>query len=263
MQVPANWSAIAKGYAEVLREHGERFAQEALRLVPPKPSDHVLDLAAGPGMLAFLAARAAQRVTAVDFAPGMVDQIRARAERECVSNVTAEVMDAQSLGFPDETFDALYCLFAFFFVPDRARAFRELVRVLRPGGRALVATWAPIDRRPLMKVAFDAFEEALPHLPRPEKGDLQTPEECMREMSEAGFRDVVVHRFTAGARVDSADQYFDIIERGGPMLMLIKGKLGDEAYGAVREKLLAALRKRIPEGGCELGAEALMSIGTR
>jgi ubiquinone/menaquinone biosynthesis C-methylase UbiE len=61
-------------------------------------------------------------------------------------------------------------MFGFMSFPDRARAFREIYRVLRPGGRALVATWGPIDRLPPMKVGFDSLSEALPQLPRMPKG---------------------------------------------------------------------------------------------
>jgi len=43
-------------------------------------------------------------------------------------------MDAQSLAFGDATFDAAFCTFAFMFFPDRGCAFREMRRVLRPGG---------------------------------------------------------------------------------------------------------------------------------
>jgi ubiquinone/menaquinone biosynthesis C-methylase UbiE len=223
----------------------------------------VLDVACGPGTLTFAAAPHAQRVDGVDFSPGMIEVLRQRASRDAVSNVEGAVMDAQQLTFPDATFDAAYCMFGFFFFPDRARAFRELYRVLRPRGRVLIATWSPIDRRPAMKVAFEAIAEALPDFPRPTKGDLQDPAECVREMSEAGFGDVSTRIFTSSVRVPSAERYLDFIVRSGAPFAVMKKKLGPPAWDSAMQRILDALRRRIPEGGTELAAEAIFTFGTR
>lgn len=261
-QLPPTWDAVASTYAEEM-EQWSSYAEEALRLVPVGPTDRALDVAAGPGTLTFALAARVAHVDAVDFSPGMIAALEARIARDSVTNVDAAVMDAQWLELPDSVFDAAFCLFGFFFFPDRPRAFREMRRVLRPGGRALIATWAPIDRRPLMKVAFDAMAEALPQVPRPGKGDLQDPAECVREMSEAGFRDVVATPFTASLHVESAERYVELIERTAAPLAVMRQKLGEQAWLAMRAPLLEAVRRRIPEGGAELSAEAIFTLGTR
>ena len=263
MQLPATWSASAAGYAEEAAAHAALYAARALEIVPIRPTDRVLDVAAGPGPLAFVAARRAAQVVAIDFAEGMVEELRSRARREGVSNVEARVMDAQSLDFPDASFDAAFCMFGFMFFPSRARAFGELHRVLRPGGRALIATWAPIERRPMMKIGFDALAEALPQVPLPPRGDLQQPEECEREMTAAGFRDVAAQAFTASMHVASAEDYVRMIERAGGPVVALKAKLGPEAWAPVKLRMLAGVRRRLPEGGADLPAEALLTVGTR
>jgi len=263
MQLPATWNASAPGYAEYMVTHAAMYAERALEIVPLRPTDNVLDVAAGPGSLAFVAAPRAAHVLAVDFADGMVEQIRTRAKRDGVSNVEARVMDAQSLDLPEGSFDAAFCMFGFMFFPDRMRAFRELCRVLRPGGRALVATWAPIERRPLMKVGFDSLAEALPGLPPLTKGDLQQSDECVREMTGGGFRDVAAQVFTASMHVDSAEHYLRVMERAGGPFLALKKKLGADAWAQVEARLLDAVRRRIPEGGTDLAAEAILTVGTR
>ena len=260
-QIPDTWDAVAPTYAEDVAQWGS-YAAEALRIVPVASTDRVLDVACGPGTLAFRAAQGASRVDAVDFSPGMIEQLRARASREGVKNVEGAVMDGQALGFPDGTFDAAFNLFSFFFFMDRPRAFREMHRVLMPGGRALIATWAPIDRRPVMKIGFDAMAEALPQFPRPSKGDLQEPEECVREMTAGGFREVTVQVFTATVHVDSAEQYFDMIVRSAAPLAAMRRKLGEEAWGAIRVRLIEAIQKRLP-GPADLTAEAILTSGIR
>jgi ubiquinone/menaquinone biosynthesis C-methylase UbiE len=263
MQSPETWDAVAPGYADEARRHAEHYSVEALRRLPVDEGDHVLDVASGPGTLALLAARRAARVVAVDFSPGMIAQLSARAAAAGLGNVEGKVMDSRALTFEDGTFDAAYCMFGFMFFPERDKVFKELHRVLRPSGRLLIGTWAPIDRRPLMKLGFDALAEALPFVPPPQKGDLQSPEECVGEMSAAGFVDVDPVPFTASALVESAEQYLDFMEKGGAPFAALRKKLGDAAWATVQEKLLEALRKRLPNGSAELSAEALLTTGRR
>jgi ubiquinone/menaquinone biosynthesis C-methylase UbiE len=261
-QQPATWDAVAPTYAEEIWQW-TAFVEEALRLLPVGATHRVLDVASGPGTLAFAAAPHAQRVDAVDFSPGMIEMLSQRAGRDAVTNVQGAVMDAQALTFADATFDATFCMFGFFFFPDRARAFRELHRVLRPSGRVLMATWSAIDRRPVMKVAFEAVAEALPDFPRPAKGDLQDPDECVREMSAAGFCDVSTRLFTSSVRIPSAERYLEFIVRSGAPFAVMKKKLGPAAWDSAMQRILDVLRRRIPEGGTELSAEAIFTVGTR
>ncbi len=263
MQLPDTWSATAGGYAELAVGQFARYAEEALRLVPPAATHEVLDIGCGPGTLTLLAARSAARVTAIDFSPGMLEQLAARAIREGVQNVEALVMDAQGLELPDEGYDAAYSMFVLMFVPDRAQALREMLRVLRPGGRALVATWAPIERRPFMKVGFEAMAEAFPEMPPPSKGDLQAPDECERELAAAGFASVACHAFSASVTIDSPEHYLAILTRSGAPLVALRRKLGEQAWPAAEARLLAALRARLPAGATALSAEALLTVGTR
>jgi ubiquinone/menaquinone biosynthesis C-methylase UbiE len=261
-QQPATWDAVAPTYAQDMAQW-RAYADEALRSLPLAASDRVLDVAAGPGPLTFAAAPHVAHVNAVDFSAQMVEELVARANRDGVSNVEGAVMDAQALSFPDGAFDAAFCLFAFFFFPDRARAFQELHRVLRPGGHALIATWGPIERRPIMRLGFEAMAKALPQFPRPAKGELQQPGECVEEMSQAGFHDVSAHLFTASVRVGSAEQYLDMILRSGAPFAVMKKKLDPASWDAAIGRILDALRPEIPAGGCELSAEAIFTVGTR
>lgn len=107
-----------------------------------EPGEHVLDLGSGGGLDAILAAQAvgpAGSVTGLDFAGSMVEKATAVAARLGISNVTFVQGAAEAMPFPDETFDAVLVNGLLNLCPDKAVVAHELFRVLKPGGRAVVA----------------------------------------------------------------------------------------------------------------------------
>jgi SAM-dependent methyltransferase len=110
------------------------------------PGQRVLDVACGTGVAACAAARrvgAAGRVVGLDANPQMLAV--ARRQRERVEWVDGR---AERLPFPDAHFDAVVSQFGLMFFDDRVAALREMMRVLRPGGRLAVAVCDALDHSP-------------------------------------------------------------------------------------------------------------------
>ncbi|HKK92928.1 MAG TPA: arsenite methyltransferase [Longimicrobiales bacterium] len=106
------------------------------------PGQTVLDLGAGAGLDAFVARRIVGddgRVLGVDFTPEMVEKARANAEALGYDNVRFEHGDIESLPFADASVDVVISNCVLNLVPDKDRAFREMRRVLRPGGHFCVS----------------------------------------------------------------------------------------------------------------------------
>ena len=102
----------------------------------------VLDVATGSGNAAIAAARLGCEVVGIDYVPALVERGRVRAIAEGLAVQLLEG-DAESLPFPDASFDAVTSVFGAMFAPDHRRAARELVRVTRPGGTIALASWTP------------------------------------------------------------------------------------------------------------------------
>jgi ubiquinone/menaquinone biosynthesis C-methylase UbiE len=102
----------------------------------------VLDVAAGNGNASLAAARRWCDVTSTDYVPALLEAGRARAKAEG-HDIRFQEADAESLPFPDESFDAVISTFGVMFTPDQDKAARELIRVCKPGGRIGLANWTP------------------------------------------------------------------------------------------------------------------------
>lgn len=117
--------------------HAEMLAMAALR-----SGESVLDLACGAGALSAAALQAvapAGTVVGIDIADAMVAAAQARVQAPAQARF--ERMDAEQLVLPDGRFDAALCALGLMYMPDPPAALRELRRVLRPGGRAVLAVW--------------------------------------------------------------------------------------------------------------------------
>ncbi|GGK65292.1 hypothetical protein Sme01_24520 [Sphaerisporangium melleum] len=113
-------------------------------LAGPRPGERVLDVGCGTGYLSRVIAPVVTpsgHVTGVDAAPAMVEYSRRRAPGNC----DYVVGEGQDLPFPDGSFDLVVSTFAVHHIPPAARAetLREMFRVLRPGGRLLIAEFRP------------------------------------------------------------------------------------------------------------------------
>ena len=168
-----------------------RRTLDMLRLAP---GERVLDIGSGPGLLAAEMAEAvgeAGRVRGLDTAPAMIEI----AERRCQQQpwVDFELADATELPYPDEAFDAAVSTQVYEYVDDVPAALRELYRVLRPGGRALIldTDWDSIaihtGDTERMKRVLNVWDEHFVH-PR-------LPRTLSFELRNAGFmieeRDVI------------------------------------------------------------------------
>lgn len=107
-----------------------------------KPGEVVLDLGSGGGLDAFLSARAvgpSGRVIGVDMTPAMLERARTNAEKAGFTNVEFREGRLEALPVETATVDAVTSNCVINLVPDKSLVFREMARVLKPGGRVVVS----------------------------------------------------------------------------------------------------------------------------
>jgi SAM-dependent methyltransferase len=117
---------------------GENLAEA----VDVRAREQVLDVAAGNGNATLAAARRFAFVTSTDYVQALLDKGAARAAAEGLS-VYFQLADAEALPFADASFDVVLSTFGAMFTPEHKRPAKEMLRVLRSGGRIGLANWTP------------------------------------------------------------------------------------------------------------------------
>jgi len=163
----ATYNAASDHYDEPALSFWDRFGRRTVERLSLLPGAHVLDVCSGSGASALPAAERVApegRVLAVDLARGLLDLARAKAGRRGLNNIEFRVGDFEELGLPDDSFDAVICVFGIFFVPDMSRAAAELWRMVRPGGQLAITTWGPNFCEPANTIFWDTVRMERPDL---------------------------------------------------------------------------------------------------
>lgn len=152
---------------------------------------HLLEIAAGTGVVTRILARSLPQtvsIIATDLNQPMLDFAAAQAN---AARITWRQADALHLPFPDASFDIVICQFGVMFFPDKIAAYREVQRVLKPGGRFIFTTWDRIEENEITLAATNALAELFPR--NPPRFMTRTPhgyhdcERIQEELRAAGF----------------------------------------------------------------------------
>jgi ubiquinone/menaquinone biosynthesis C-methylase UbiE len=156
------YNAAADFYEAAPLSFWNYFGSKTIELLSPPPGSSVLDVCCGAGASALPAAEfvgTEGKVIGVDVAQALLELARAKAAQRRLGNTQFELGDLLSLRFPNESFDAVVCVFGIFFVPDMAAAVRELWRCVRPGGQLAVTTWGPNFFEPANSAFWRSIKE--------------------------------------------------------------------------------------------------------
>jgi SAM-dependent methyltransferase len=242
-----DWSA---GEYERTAAELEPAARHVVARAAIAPGELVLDIACGTGNAALIAAEAGATVVGLDSAARLIDVARERAA-DAGADAEFVVGDALELPFDDGGFDAVVSVFGVIFAPDPARAIAEILRVLKPGGRALLSAWTPDGaiHRMMGVVGRGLVAAGGPERPRFAWHDPA----AVGDLAAAHGATVDVEDGSLAIRAGSPDAYFATAEEHHPMSLAGRPLLEHAGtYPALREEALGVLRAENEEPGAFL-----------
>lgn len=188
---------------------GRPVADDLIAVADLRPGQRVLDVACGTGVVTRLAAErvgAAGAVAGLDVNPGMLAVARSQAPTD--TPIEWHQANADSIPLPDEAFDVVLCQMGLQFITKKLAALREMRRVLKPGGRALVNVPGP------KPAPFAVLTDALASHLSPQAasfGDLvfsmHDADELSELMRSAGFRKVDVQAKSKSLRLPAPEDF--------------------------------------------------------
>jgi SAM-dependent methyltransferase len=243
------YERAAPSYDRAPFSHHAPFGARIAELVLLGPGGRVLDVGCGAGGALLPAARRVGptgEAVGIDLSPGMVERTRAAAADAGLDWVRAEVMDATSLEFEDESFDAVLSAFTLGSVSDADAALAEMRRVLRPTGTIGVALWDQLvdtewqwEGELMGEVAGDAPPELLEEVGR-RSGHVAGAPKLHVALKDAGFDDIKIDRMHADRTFPSGEAWWEWFLSGGTRAFV--DSLPEEAQARLRDGGLEQLR---------------------
>jgi SAM-dependent methyltransferase len=241
------WDAMAPGWEAARQDLWERSRPVSEWLVDrldPRPGETILDVAAGLGDTAFLAAHRLGekgRVVVTDFAPRMVEAARRRAAELGVGNAEFRQLDAEAMALESGRFDGVVCRWGYMLMMDPGAALAETHRVLRHGGRLAFSVFGPPEQNPWASL-IGRILVADGHLPPPAPGApgifaLSDVERLRQLVTRAGFTSPVTESVGFTWSFPSLDRYWQfLLEMAGAISPVLRA-LAPGAEARVRTRL--------------------------
>lgn len=254
-QIQNAWDNIAAGFDEFITPISLALAEKALRLVGLQSDMRFLDVAAGSGALSLPAARLGAQVLATDISPVMVERIRARADKEGLTNLETRVMNGCTLELEEDSFDISGSQHGVSLFPDMQRGLRELVRVTKPEGKVLIVAFGPLTETEFIGFFISSMNAAVPgfaglpmdHPPLPFQ--VANPEKLRQQMADAGLSEIRVESANWKMAFQSGKEMWDFVTNSNPIGRGLVADLAEEQRVAVQQALAGKLRQRLGNNG--------------
>ena len=271
-EVINRWSGSApfwEKHREIIRQMFAPITQALVEDGQIVNQNAVLDIATGPGEPALSVAALVGpegKVFGVDPIPEMAAAARRAADRLELKNVQFDVAFADHLPYPANSFDAVISRFGVMFFPSPVDAVREMLRVLKPGKKLVLAVWHFAERNPFhysLSRVIDRYVDSPPPLPDAlDAFRFASPGKLREVLGEAGVVAPTERllQFTIRAPIPVEDFWTLRLEMSDKLREKISS-LSKEQMTEVKRQALESLREYSTGPGMSFPAEVLIVSG--
>ena len=271
-QQKASWNQFSPGWKkwdDLTMDFLKPMGDEIIRLLQPKNNEAILDVAGGTGEpgLTIASMLTDGKVSITDLSEGMLEIAQENAVQRGIENIEIRACDVCELPFDDNTFDAISCRKGFMFFPDMLIAAKEMVRVLKPGGRIAASVWNVPEKNFWITAIMGTISRniELPTPPAGSPGMFRCAEDGFMSdlFSQAGLKNISLYEIAGKLNSKTTDVYWEMMtEVGAPIVAALSG-----ADDATREKIKTEVYKivneKYPDGNVIIDSSAIVIYGEK
>lgn len=271
-QQKESWNKFSPGWKkwdDLMMDFLKPMGTKIIEFLDLKEDDVVLDVASGTGEPGLTIAGKVPKgkVILTDLSEGMLQVARENAEKKGLNNVETVVCDVSELPFEDNTFDAISCRFGFMFFPDMVMAARELVRVLKPGGKFATSVWNVPEKNFWVTAIMGTINRNM-ELPPPPPG-APGMFRCAKSglmadiLNQAGLKNISEEEVTGKLKSVDTDTYWKMMTEVGAPIVAALSKADEALKAKIKNEVYEIVHQKYEEGKVNIDASALLLCGEK
>jgi len=271
-QQKESWNRFSPGWKkwnDLVMDFLNPMSNEIIHLLKLKGNEVVLDVACGTGEpgLTIASKLRGGKVFITDLAEDMLAIARENAMRREILNVQTRACDVCELPFAANTFDAISCRLGFMFFPDMLLAAKEMIRVLKPGGKMAVSVWNVAEKNfwiTAMRGAINKNMELPASLPGA-PGMFRCAKEGLMSglFLQAGLRNVFVTEVSGRLDCKTFDVYWNLMTDIAAAVVEALSKADDATKEKIKREVYQAVNQKYPDGKVLIDSSALVIYGQK
>jgi ubiquinone/menaquinone biosynthesis C-methylase UbiE len=266
------WNRFSPGWKkwdDLFMDFLKPMGDEIIQRLNLKDTDVVLEVAAGTGEPGLTIASKLKngKVVITDLAEDMLVIARENAIQRRIKNIETRACDVCELPFADNTFDAISCRLGFMFFPDMLLAAKEMVRVLKPGGRIATSVWSVPEKNFWVTAMMGTINKNM-ELPAPPPGS-PGMFRCAKEgfiadlFSQVGLKNISQKEIPGKLNCQTTDVYWKVMTEVAAPVVAALGKADDAMREKIKREVYQAVDQKFPDGNVQINSGALVIYGEK
>ena len=261
------WNRFSPGWKkwdDLTMDFLKPMADEIIHLIKPGNSDVVLDVASGTGEPGLTIATMLKggNVVATDLAEGMLEVAHESALRRGIKNFEIVACDVCELPFPDNSFDAISCRMGFMFFPDMLLAAKEMVRVLKPGGRIAVTVWSEPEKNFWATAVMGVINKNMQLAPPPpgDPGLFRCAKSGMIPdlFRQVGLRNISEKEVRGKLKIGNRKVYWNFMTEVAAPVVAALSNTDCETKVNIRSEVFKSIKQKYPDGQLAIDSNAFV-----
>ena len=260
--IQQGFDTVASGYDHPALSFFPETAKRLVEHLQLKPTDNLLDVCTGTGVVALTAAQklAQGKVTGIDLSSGMLRQAKNKAAEKGYLNIDFQQMDLDNLEFDNDTFDVATSSFGLFFLEDMTRSLQNIANTVKPKGKVAITSFTGEAFSPMSDIFLKHYQEAGKEVQPLSWKRLATKELLTEQFSAVGISDIEIYHEPLGYQMTSAQMWWDVVWNTGYRSLL--NQLTDQQQVTFKEEHMKEISELVGDG-IWFNTEVMIAVGVK